>query len=166
MLDLALLILRAVVGLLFVGHGAQKLFGWFGGEGLVRTGAWMESLGLRPGRVWALAAGLAEFAGGALLALGLLTPVAAVLLTPVMAAATVLVHARHGLWVQNGGFEYPLVNAAVAVAVGLAGPGAYAVDPHLGVSLPAQPVVLSGLALALVVGAVLGLKAGRQTVPA
>jgi putative oxidoreductase len=158
MLDLAWLILRLVVGLLFVGHGAQKLFGWFGGEGLARTGAWMEPLGLRPGRLWALAAGLAEFVGGALLALGLLTPLAAVLLTPVMAAATVLVHARHGLWVQNGGFEYPLVNAAVAVAVGLAGPRAYALDPQLGLGVPAQPVVLAGLALAAAVATVLGVR--------
>jgi putative oxidoreductase len=161
-LDLAWLIIRLVVGLLFVGHGAQKLFGWFGGEGLARTGAWMESLGLRPGRLWALAAGLAEFVGGALLALGLLTPLAAVLIVPVMAAATVLVHARHGLWVQNGGFEYPLVLAAVAVAVGLAGPGAYAVDPHLGLPLPAQAVVLSGLALAVLLAAVVGLRAAEQ----
>lgn len=165
MLDLGLLIVRSVVGFLFVGHGAQKLFGWPSGAGLAQTGAWMESLGLRPGWVWALAAGLAELVGGALLALGLLTPLAPVLLVPVMAAATVLVHARHGLWAENGGFEYPLVNAAVAVGVGLTGPGAYALDPHLGLSVPAEPAVLSGVVLAVLLGSGLGVKASRQPAP-
>jgi putative oxidoreductase len=162
MLDLGLLILRAVVGLLFVGHGAQKLFGWFGGTGLRGTAAWMEQLGLRPGRLWALAAGVAEFVGGALLAAGLLVPVAAVLIVAVMAAATALVHARNGLWVQNGGYEYPLVNSAAAVAVALMGPGAYALEPVLGLYVPAEPVVAWGVVLAVLFAAFLGLRGGQQ----
>ncbi len=162
MLDLGLLILRTVVGLLFVGHGAQKLFGWFGGAGLTGTAAWMEQLGLRPGRLWALAAGLAEFVGGALLALGLLAPVAAVLIVAVMATAIALVHARNGLWVQNGGYEYPLVNSAVAVAVALAGPGRYALEPALGLQVPAEPVVAWGVVVAALLALFLGLRSGQQ----
>jgi putative oxidoreductase len=162
MLDLGLLILRTVVGLLFVGHGAQKLLGWFGGGGLGGTAAWMEQLGLRPGRLWALVAGLAEFVGGALLALGLLVPVAAVLIVAVMAVAIALVHARNGLWVQNGGYEYPLVNSAAAVAVALMGPGAYALEPVLGLHVPAEPVVAWGLVLAVLLAAFLGLRSAQQ----
>ncbi len=166
MLDLGLLIPRAVLGLLFVGHGAQKLFGWFGGDGLGKTGAWMEQLGLRPGRLWALAAGLAKFVGGALLALGLLVPVAAVLMVAVMAVAIALVHARNGLWVQNGGYEYPLIASAAAVAVALAGPGAYALEPVLGLRLPAEPVLAWGVVLAVLLAGVLGLRSGQQAVQA
>ncbi len=160
--DLGLLILRTVVGLLFVGHGAQKLFGWFGGTGLGGTAAWMEQLGLRPGRLWALAAGLAEFVGGASLALGLLVPVAAVLIVAVMATAIALVHARNGLWVQNGGYEYPLVNSAVAVAVALAGPGRYGLEPALGLHVPAERVVAWGVALAALLALFLGLRSSQQ----
>src|ERR1700694_830886 len=122
-MTLGLLVLRIVVGALFVGHGAQKLFGVFGGHGLDGSGAFFESLGLRPGRMMALAAGLGELTGGALLALGLLTPLAATLLIAVMVTAIATVHGRNGVWVTNAGFEYTLVLAAVPFAVASIGAG-------------------------------------------
>ena len=97
-MDLALLVLRLVVGLLFVGHGAQKLFGVFGGGGLEGTTGMFDNIGLSPGWLYARAAGTAEFLGGALIALGLFTPFAAAALIGVMAAAIATVHAKNGIW--------------------------------------------------------------------
>jgi putative oxidoreductase len=122
-----------VVGGLFMGHGSQKLFGWFGGHGLEGTGGFMSSIGYRPGRRMALVGGLVEFVGGLLLALGFLTPLGAVLIVGQMAAATLAVHIDKGLWNQNGGYEYPLVLAVVALAVTFAGPGTISVDSALGI---------------------------------
>src|SRR4051794_10175758 len=127
-MNLALLVLRLVVGLLFVGHGAQKLFGVFGGHGLKGTAGFFENIGLRPGSRHALGAGLAEFGGGALLALGLVTPLAAALITAVMLAAVLTVHAANGLWSTNNGFEYNLVLAAAAFALAGAGAGDWSLD--------------------------------------
>lgn len=131
MMDLGLLLIRLVVGLLFVGHGAQKLFGWFGGYGPKGTGGWMESIGIKPGVLMAVAAGLMEFAGGALFAAGLLTPVAAILIVLTMLGAIVKVHAQNGLWVTANGMEYPLVLIVVAIGVALIGAGAYSLDAIL-----------------------------------
>ena len=108
----ALLVLRLVVGLLFVGHGAQKLFGVFGGGGLEATAGMFDSIGLRPGWLHARAAGTAEFLGGALIALGLFTPFAAAALIAVMTAAMITVHARNGIWNTNQGYEFNLVLSA------------------------------------------------------
>ncbi len=104
--DVALLTLRLVVGLFFVGHGAQKLFGWFGGFGINGTGQWLESLGIKPGKLMAILAGAAELAAGLLLVLGLFIPVAALLIVGTMLVSIVKVSGRNRLWVQNGGFEY------------------------------------------------------------
>src|SRR6266480_4062665 len=101
-MNLGLLVIRVVVGLLFVGHGTQKLFGWFGGYGPEGTGQFFESIGLRPGKRHAVAAGMSETTGGALLALGFLTPVAAALLTGVMATAIRTAHAGKGPWATDG----------------------------------------------------------------
>src|SRR5918992_2934305 len=98
MLDLGLLILRLAVGLVLAAHGAQKLFGWFGGPRLSGTARFFGSLGLRPAGAWALITALAEAAGGLLTALGLLGPVGPALLAGVMLVAAVLVHRRHGFW--------------------------------------------------------------------
>src|SRR5690349_22594713 len=98
-MDVAVLILRVIVGVLFAAHGAQKLFGWFGGHGLTGTGGFFESAGIQPGKPAAAAAGIAELAGGALFAAGLLTPAAAMLIIAVMTVATVSVHWHQGLWV-------------------------------------------------------------------
>jgi putative oxidoreductase len=117
------LVLRLTIGGLFVGHGAQKLFGWFDGEGLSGTAQMFEKVGLRPGRVHAAAAGAAEVGGGALLAAGAATPLAAATLTATMITAVDRVHLRNGPWITNGGFEYNLVLAAAALALAETGPG-------------------------------------------
>src|SRR5919107_793660 len=97
-MDIALLVLRVVVGLFFVGHGAQKLFGKFGGHGLEGTAGFFEQIGMVPGRRHAIAAGSAEFFGGLLLVLGLATPLAAALIIAVMFVAVATVHAKNGPW--------------------------------------------------------------------
>ncbi len=121
-----LLIIRLIVGLTFAGHGTQKLFGWFGGYGLKGTGGWLESVGMKPGVLMALLAGLGELVGGLLFALGVWLPVAAALLGVTMLVAIIAVHGKNGYWVTQNGFEYNLVLIAVALGVALIGPGAYA----------------------------------------
>jgi putative oxidoreductase len=149
-MNLGLLVLRVVVGLLFVGHGAQKLLGWFGGHGLATTAAFFESLGLRPGRRMALAAGVAEMTGGLLFATGLVTPLGAALLSAVMFTAIWTVHACNGLWVTNGGFEYNLVLLAVAFGVTAAGAGRWSLDDVLGLDVAGVAWALGELAVGAV----------------
>ena len=127
-MDLGRTALRLVVGPLFVGHGTQKLFGWFGGHGLEGTGAFFEKLGLRPGKRQAAAAGTAEALGGALLTLGAVTPVAAGLITGTMITAMRKVHISKGPWVTHGGYEYNLTLIAAVLALTEAGPGRPSVD--------------------------------------
>lgn len=133
MMALGLLVIRVVVGLLFVGHGAQKLFGWFGGHGPKGTGGWLESIGVKPGVAMAVVAGLLEFLGGLLFALGLLTPIGALFIILAMIGAIKTVHAKNGLWVTNNGYEYNLVLIAVAAGVALTGAGAYSLDAVLNI---------------------------------
>lgn len=123
--DVALLVLRLVVGLLFVGHGTQKLFGWFGGYGVVGTGQWLESVGIKPGKLMAAMAGASELGAGLLLILGLFIPIAALLIVATMLMSIVKVSGKNGLWVQNGGFEYNLVLIAVAAVLTLTGAGSF-----------------------------------------
>jgi len=125
MMDEGLLLIRLVVGFIMMGHGAQKLFGWFGGYGLKGTGGWLDSIGLKPGVTMALLAGLGELAGGALFAAGVFTGIGAALIALTMLVAIVKVHGQNGLWVTQNGYEYNLVLIAVAVGVVLSGPGAY-----------------------------------------
>ncbi|UQW99558.1 DoxX family membrane protein [Streptomyces sp. RerS4] len=125
--DLALLALRAGTGAVLIAHGTQKLFGWFGGGGLQGTAAAMEHMGFRPGKPAAIAAGLGEAGGGALLVLGLATPAAGAVAAGAMAGA-VSVHAPAGFFAQAGGYEYPAFLGFTAAAVGLAGAGRYSVD--------------------------------------
>ena len=122
-MNFARLVLRASVGALFFGHGTQKLFGWFGGYGLDATGQAFEGLGLRPGRRHAMAAGISEGAGGAALALGAATPLAAASLTATMLTAIDRVHFKNGPWVTNGGYEYNLVLIAAVLTIAETGPG-------------------------------------------
>lgn len=131
MMDFGLLIIRLVIGVLFIGHGAQKLFGWFGGYGLKGTGGWFDSIGIKPGVTLALFAGLAELLGGILFALGLLTPLAAILIAGTMAMAIIKVHAQNGLWATANGYEYNLTLLIVAIGIALIGPGQYALDAFL-----------------------------------
>lgn len=132
--DVGIFVLRLVVGGLFAGHGAQKLFGWFGGYGLKGTGGFMESIGLKPGVAMAAVAGISELVGGLLLVAGLLVPLAALLIVAAMIVSIVKVHGQNGLWSQAGGYEYNLVLIAVAVALALVGPGAISVANALGVA--------------------------------
>ncbi|HUC92524.1 MAG TPA: DoxX family protein [Paenibacillus sp.] len=126
--DMGILIIRVIVGLLFIGHGAQKLFGWFGGYGLKGTGGWFDSIGMKPGVAAALAAGLAEVIGGLLFGLGLLLPLGAALIAVSMLVAIVKVHGANGLWVTQNGYEYNLVLMVVAVGLALSGAGEYSLD--------------------------------------
>jgi putative oxidoreductase len=127
-MNLGSTLVRGVLGPLFVGHGTQKLFGWFGGHGLEGTGGSFESLGLRPGRRHAIGGGGAEAAGGALLTLGALTPVASALLSGVMITAIHKVHAKNGPWATDGGWEYNALILAALFAVTDRGAGSPSVD--------------------------------------
>lgn len=128
MVALGLLLVRVVIGVLFMGHGAQKLFAWFGGYGPKGTGGWMDSIGIKPGVFMAVLAGLMELGGGVLFAAGLFTPVAGVLLALIMLGAIVKVHAKNGIWSTANGYEYPLVLLAVAIGIALIGAGDYSLD--------------------------------------
>jgi putative oxidoreductase len=134
-MGLGKLVLRAALGGYFVGHGMQKLTGWFGGGGLEGTGQMFEQAGLRPGRESALLAGAAEAGGGSLLALGLFTPAAVSMLTGVMTNAIRHVHRQNGLWVNDGGVEYPVVILAALAALADGGPGRFSLDEALGIRL-------------------------------
>lgn len=126
------LLLRVVIGGLFVGHGTQKLFGWFGGQGLGATAQTFENLGLRPGRPNAIAAGVAEAGGGALLAVGLASPLAETALIATMLTAIHRVHLSRGPWVTNGGYEYNLVLILCALTLAELGPGELSLDGAVG----------------------------------
>lgn len=132
MVSSGLLAARLVLGPLMAAHGAQKLFGWFGGPGLKGTAGGMEHLGFRPGLPFAVAAGATEIASGVLVALGLLGPVGPALMVSVMLVAAVSAHLKNGLWAQNGGYEMALLYGAMAAALAFTGPGAYSADAALG----------------------------------
>jgi len=127
-----LLVARLVVGLLMSAHGSQKLFGWFGGHGLAGTGGFFESLGFRPGRLFATMAGLTEFTSGLLVATGFLGPIGPALMLSVMIVAMISVHWRNGVFAAANGIEVPLLYAVGAVAIALTGPGLFSLDAVLG----------------------------------
>lgn len=155
MIDIGLLLIRIVIGSLLAGHGAGKLFGWYGGFGLDGTAEYFESLGYRRGRVMAILAGLTEGTAGLAFAAGFLTPLAAAGLIGIMINASVAAHGAQGLWAENEGYEYPLVLAVVAAAVALMGAGSVSVDAAIGWSLHGlgwgSVAVLIGAVSALVV---------------
>jgi putative oxidoreductase len=151
-MDAGLFVGRVVLGLLMAGHGAQKLFGWFGGYGLNGTGGFLESLGFRPGRVFAAAAAITELGGGLMTALGLFGPVGPALIVSVMIVAAVTVHWAHGLFAQNNGIELPLLYGTVAAGLALTGPGAISLDSLLGFTEFSSPL----LAWAALIAGVLG----------
>lgn len=158
--EFVLLILRLVIGLLFVGHGTQKLFGWFGGHGLEGTAGFFESLDVHPPAAWALLAALAETLGGLGLALGFLTPIAAAAIIGVMLMAIIKVHWQNGMWVTNNGMEYTIVNIAVAAVIGLAGPGAYALDTALNLTYP-MPMTFIVALIVVLLGVFAGIISGN-----
>ncbi|MBU1333126.1 MAG: DoxX family protein [Gammaproteobacteria bacterium] len=124
-------VLRIIVGLTFVAHGSQKLFGWFGGYGLEGVAQWMESIGLAPGYLMALAAGSAEFFGGLALIIGLLARPAAAVLAVTMLVAIVTVHLANGFFMSNNGYEFALALLAASVAIAFEGAGKLSVDKRL-----------------------------------
>lgn len=124
----AALVLRVPVGLILAAHGAQKLFGWFGGYGLEGTGQWLASIGLAPGYLMALLAGSAEFFGGLALVLGLLTRPAALVSAFTMLVAIFAVHIDNGLFMSNNGYEYALTLFAATLVLAIQGAGRLAVD--------------------------------------
>jgi putative oxidoreductase len=150
-MNLGLLILRLVAGGLLAGHGAQKLFGSFGGGGLEGTGGWLESMGLRPGKSWAALAGAGELGSGALTALGLFTPVGPIGVFGPMLMATLKAHWGKPIWVTAGGAELPVMYMAGASALMFAGPGSFSLDSLFGIRVP-KPLV--ALALLFSVGGV------------
>ena len=129
--SIGLFILRLVLGLVLAAHGSQKLFGLFGGHGIKGTGGWLESIGIKPGALFATFAGLGEFLGGLGVAVGLLTPIAAAGIVIVMLVATFSVHVKKGLWNTDGGYEYPLLIIVAALALALTGPGSISLDAIL-----------------------------------
>ncbi len=143
MKNLALLTLRVVTGGLLAGHGAQKLFGSFRGPGMEGTSGMMESMGMKPGKPWAALAGLSEFGGGSLTALGFLNPLGPLGVIGAMTIATGKVHGVSPIWAQEGGPELPVTNTAVAAALVMAGPGKYSLDEAFGVKVPRWIVVLA-----------------------
>jgi putative oxidoreductase len=164
-MKLGLAVLRAVVGLLFVGHGTQKLFGWFGGQGLEGTAGAFESMGLRPGRRYAMAAGASEAVGGALTALGFLTPVGSALIIGSMAQAIRTVHGPKGPWAAEGGWEYNAVIMTAAFAIADEGPGEWSLDSALGTELSGPLCALAALA-AGVAGPLVLVRPAGDTAPA
>jgi putative oxidoreductase len=133
-MNIGLLLLRLGVGLTIAAHGAQMLFGWFGGQGLEKTGQLFVTLGFQPGRRYALMAALAEIFGGVLLASGFVTPLAAAIIFAVMIVAAVSAHIKQGFFITSGGFEYTFVLSVAALTLAFTGPGSLSLDAMLGQS--------------------------------
>lgn len=160
-MEIGLLLLRVVIGALFVGHGTQKLFGWFSGPGIEGTRDMFASLGYRRPRQMAALAGTTEAVSGALLVLGFLMPLAAAGVIGVMVNAVASVHLRNGLWNTAGGYEYNLVLIAGATALAMTGPGVVSLDPAFGLPLSGVLWGVTALLLGLVVAS--GVLATRTT---
>jgi len=164
-MDLGILIARIVLGALMAGHGAQKLFGWFGGYGLAGTAGFFQSLGFRPGRLFATVAALGEVVGGLLIALGLFGPVGPALLVSVMIVAAVTVH-WHGVFATSNGIELPLLYATGAVALALTGFGRFSLDALLGLASLWTPALVIGTLVAGIAGGIINLFIRRTPVTA
>ncbi len=163
--DIGVLIVRVLFGIPIAAHGSQKLFGAFGGYGLEGTGKFFETLGFRPGAMFAAMAGLSELVGGLLLALGLFTPAAAAVVVATMCVAMFSVHLKNGFFAANNGIEMPFLFAAAALGVAFTGGGRYSLDSQLGLRIFAEPYVVGGSLAVTLIGAVLTLALRRQDQP-
>jgi putative oxidoreductase len=161
-----LFLARLVFGGLMAAHGAQKVFGWFGGYGLDGTGKFFDALGFRPGRLFAAAAGAGEFAGGVLTALGLLGPVGPALMLSVMIVAAISVHWQHGLFASSNGIEVPLLYATSGATLALTGPGRFSLDSLLGLSSIWTPAVTLSILGIAIMGGIANLALRRVPSPA
>jgi putative oxidoreductase len=163
-MNIARLAARSIIGGLFIGHGTQKLKGWFGGPGLQGTEGMMHTLGMHPPRRNALAAGLTETTGGALLLAGLATPLASASLIGTMITAIRKVHLPNGPWSANGGYEYNLVLIAALLAIAEDGPGDISLDAALGRQLTGTKWGIAALALGAAASTAV-IEAGRRAAP-
>ena len=161
MSETGILLVRVVVGAAMAAHGAQKLFGWFGGYGLKGTGGFFDQLGFRPGIAFAAAAGLSEFLGGLLLILGLFTPLGAAAVLGAMIVASVSVHLKSGFFATNNGIELPFLYGIVSLGLIFIGAGKYSLDAELGLTFLSRPTLAIGLVALTIVTAVITL-ATRQ----
>ncbi len=163
-MDLGIFLLRLAVGVTLAAHGAQKLFGTFGGYGLNALGQHFEALGFRPGRRHALLAGLVEFGGGLLIALGMFTPIGAALGASVMLVAALTVHVKNGFFATGGGYEYNLVLGVAALTLAFTGPGSLSIDALLHVSQSGMTWGI-GAAIVAVLGAIGQMAQRRVSAP-
>jgi putative oxidoreductase len=157
-MEAGLLLMRVVLGAIMAVHGAQKLFRWFGGHGLAGTGGWLESMGFKPARLHAAVNGLAEFGGGILLAIGLLTPLGAAAVAGVMFVAIATVHWSNGFFNSSGGYEFNLLIVATSITLAITGPGEISIDhlagwtlagPAWGLGVLGTSAAAAGLVLAM-----------------
>jgi putative oxidoreductase len=162
-IDLAILLIRLGVGVTFAAHGAQKAFGWWGGPGLKGWQGAMASMGFRPVALFAAVSMLAELLGGLMLAVGILTPAAVALLLGQSVVIIFKVHWAHGFFSGKGGFEFPLLLAVGALAVGVAGPGQVSLD-HL-IKLEPTSTVRAVLLVVGALGGLVSLAVPRLTTP-
>jgi putative oxidoreductase len=160
--SVAFLVARLVLGLAIMAHGTQKLFGWFGGHGLDGTGGFFESIGFRPGKLFAFAAGLGETVGGLLTVLGLGGALGPVIIVVVMLVAIGSVHIDKGFFAQNGGWELPATNIALAIAIAFSGYGLYCLDNVLGLDFLTDAVQIWYALAAAAIVAALNLLARRR----
>jgi putative oxidoreductase len=153
-----ILIIRVFFGLAMASHGAQKLFGWFGGYGIAKTGGFFETLGFRPGAAFATAAGVSEMSGGLLLTFGLFTPFGAAAVLSAMLVAMVSVHLKNGFFASGNGIELPFLYSVAALGIAFTGSGAFSLDRMLGLDFLYDPylitsvLVLAGFGAAVTLG--------------